>query len=51
VTRIDPGVVSLVNELRGHELQAAEELGQWKTQYEERKALAASPAASRSPCC
>jgi hypothetical protein len=28
VTRIDPGVVSLVAELRGHERQAAEELEQ-----------------------
>jgi hypothetical protein len=27
VTRIDPGAVSLVAELRGHEWQAAEELG------------------------
>jgi hypothetical protein len=26
VTRIDPGVVALVAELRGHERQAAEEL-------------------------
>ena len=31
VTRIDPGVVSLVSGLRGHERQAAEELEQWKT--------------------
>jgi hypothetical protein len=31
VTRIDPGVVSLVAELRGHERQAAQELEQWKT--------------------
>ena len=31
VIRIDPGVVSLVAELRGHERQAAEEVGQWKT--------------------
>jgi hypothetical protein len=30
VTRIDPGEVSLVAELRGHEQQAAEELGQAK---------------------
>jgi hypothetical protein len=37
VTRIDPGVVSLVAELRGHKRQAAEELGQWKTRDEERK--------------
>lgn len=36
VTRIDPGVVSLVAELRGHEKQAAEELGQWKTRVEKR---------------
>ena len=42
VTRIDPGVVSLVAELRGHERQAAGELGQWKTVVEERKT--ASPA-------
>jgi hypothetical protein len=35
VTRIDPGVVSLVAELRGHERQAAEELGRWKTGGEE----------------
>jgi hypothetical protein len=35
VTRIDLGVVSLVAELRGHERQAAEELGQWKTHVEE----------------
>jgi hypothetical protein len=45
VTRIDPGVVSLVAELRGHEQQTAEELGQWKTRVEERKTLAASPPA------
>jgi hypothetical protein len=45
VTRIDPGVVSLVAELRGHERQAVEELGQWKTRVEERKHLDASPAA------
>jgi hypothetical protein len=31
VTGIDPGVVSLVAELRGHERQAAEEVEQWKT--------------------
>jgi hypothetical protein len=36
VTRIDPGMVSLVAELRGHERQAAEELRQWKTRVEER---------------
>jgi len=45
MTCIDPGVVSLVAELRGHEHQAAEELGQWKTRVEERKPLDASPAA------
>ena len=31
VTRIDPGVVSMVAELRGHGRRAAEELGQWET--------------------
>jgi hypothetical protein len=46
VTRIDPGVVSLVAELRGHERQAAEEFGQGKTR-EERKVIDASPAAIR----
>ena len=35
VTRIDPGVASLVAELRGHERQAAEELEQRKTRVEE----------------
>jgi hypothetical protein len=45
VTRIDPGVVSLVAELRGHERQAAGELGQWKTGIEEPKPLDASPSA------
>jgi len=44
VTHIDPGVVSLVAELRGHERQAAEELEQWKTGAEEHK----SPNASRA---
>jgi hypothetical protein len=38
-------VVSLVAELRGHERQAAEELGQRKTHNEEPKPLDASPAA------
>jgi hypothetical protein len=37
MARIDPGVASRVAELRGHERQAAEELGQWKTHHEERK--------------
>ena len=45
MTRIDPGVVSLVAERRGHERQAAEELGQGKTGVEERKPVDASPAA------
>ena len=35
VTRIDPGVVSLVAELRGHERQAAGELEQGKTGVKE----------------
>ena len=35
VTRIDPGVVSLVAELRAHERQAAGELRQWKRRVEE----------------
>jgi hypothetical protein len=42
---VDPGAVSLAAELRGHELQAAEELGQWKTRGEERRVIDASPAA------
>ena len=45
MTCIDPGVVSLVAELHGHERQAAEELGQGKTGIEERKPLDASQAA------
>ena len=45
VTRIDPGVVPLVAEHRGHERQAPEELEQWKTHHEERKVIDASPAA------
>jgi hypothetical protein len=45
VTRIGPGVVSPVAELRDHERQAAEELGQWKTHHEERKVIDASQAA------
>ena len=44
VTRIDPGVVSLVAELSGHERQAAEELGQWKTHVEERRVIDPAPA-------
>ena len=41
MTRIDPGVVSVVGGLRGNERQAAEELGQWKT----RRVMDASQAA------
>jgi hypothetical protein len=44
-TCIDPGVVSLVVGLRGHERQAAEEVEQWKTHHEERKRLDPAPAA------
>jgi hypothetical protein len=44
VTRIDPGVIALVAELRSHERQAAEELEQWKAHVEERKVIDASPA-------
>jgi hypothetical protein len=43
VTRIDPGVVSRVAELRIHEREATEELGQWRTHHEERNPLDASP--------
>jgi hypothetical protein len=45
VTRIDPGVVSLVADLRAHERQAAQELDQWKTHHEERQVIDGSPAA------
>jgi hypothetical protein len=45
VTRINHGMVSLVAELRGHERQPAEELGQWKTRIEEHKTIDDSPAA------
>jgi len=44
VTRINPGVVSLVAGLRAHERQAAEELEEWKTRVEEHKRLDAAPA-------
>jgi hypothetical protein len=44
VTRIDPGVVAMVNELRSLERRAAEELEEWKTRVKERKPLDASPA-------
>jgi hypothetical protein len=45
LTRIDPGVVAVVVELRGHERQPAEELEQWKTHHEERMRADAAPAA------
>jgi hypothetical protein len=45
VTRIAPGVVSLVSDLRAHERQATEELGQGNG-VEERKPRDASPAAA-----
>jgi hypothetical protein len=45
VTRIDPGVVSLVADLRGHERKAAEELGRRNTVAEERKVIDASQVA------
>ena len=35
VYRLDPGVVALLAELRAHEKQAAEELGQWVEKREE----------------
>jgi prolyl oligopeptidase len=35
----------MVADLRAHERQAAEELGQWKTHHEERKVIDASQAA------
>ena len=50
VTRIDPGVVSLFAELRGHERQAAEELEQWKARREERKAVDPRRRRSRWRC-
>jgi hypothetical protein len=39
VTRIAPGVVSLVAELRAHERQAAEELASGRTHHEERRVI------------
>ena len=42
VTGIDPGVVSLVSERRGHERQAAEELEQRKAHHEERRVALAN---------
>jgi hypothetical protein len=50
VTRIDPGVVSLVAGLGGPERQAAAEVDQWKTHHEERRVINASPT-SIWPCC
>jgi hypothetical protein len=51
VTRIAPGVVSLVAELRGHERQAAEEFEQWKTGIEEPKRPTHRRRPSPSLCC
>jgi hypothetical protein len=39
VTRIDPGVVAMVAELRAHEKQAAEELDQWKAPAESKTVI------------
>src|ERR1035437_5034972 len=50
VTGIEPGVVSLVAEQGGHERQAAEELGEWKTRGEERKAVDPRRRWSPWPC-
>ena len=44
VTRIDPAVIKLFAELRRHERQAAEELGQWKIGLAEPKPSEASQA-------
>jgi len=44
-TRTDPGVISLVAELRGHERQAAEELERWQTRVEEPTPRDESPTA------
>jgi hypothetical protein len=49
VTRIAPGVVAVVAELRGHERQAAEELERWKTRVEGRKTPMPRRRRSRSP--
>jgi hypothetical protein len=43
VTRIDPGVVSLANELRGHERQAAEELEQMSQALNRLRAMVSLP--------
>src|ERR1035437_3653677 len=45
VTRIDPGVVSLVAEFRAHEQPVDQELEKGKTHHEERRVIDASPAA------
>jgi hypothetical protein len=42
VARIDPGVVSLVAELRAHERQAVEKLKRWRTHHEERRVALAN---------
>jgi ABC-type Fe2+-enterobactin transport system substrate-binding protein len=43
VTRIDPAVVSLVTELRGHERQAAEELDQMSQALNRLRAMVSLP--------
>jgi hypothetical protein len=48
VTRIDPGVVSLVAELRVHGRRAAQELERWKTHHEVRKVIDAGGPIGRS---
>ena len=45
MTRIDPGVVSLVAEFRAHEQPVDQELEKGKTHHEERRVIDASPAA------
>jgi hypothetical protein len=46
---LDPGVVSPVAELRGHERKAAEELGRGKTGVEERKTVEGGDRTGRAP--
>ena len=46
VARIDTRILSLFAELRAHERQAAEELGQWRTGVKESEPRAASSTAS-----
>ena len=45
VARVDSGLVSLLAELRAHEQQAAQEIGQWQTKVvvEEKKIIDAPP--------